>query len=480
MEAVYNSGKIPCLLIGGSAGGKMDFQNTWLFDGRNVVQNKAVMVLIRFCDTIRFGVLKSQNFELTSWSYTVAQADPAKRYIKSVIRKNSGEIVDAIQELCRQFGCAERELEEKLQHFSFAIVIDGDIYVRSIARIDYTERRIYFYCDIAFGDELVVVRHTDFTASIENDYARFRKGKNGVVLGGLFNDCILRRVINQNKLSDVKTFDAVPVAGFSTFGELLGVNINQTLTALLFYRVSGGDDFYDEYLNNYIQKYAAFKEFFLKRTVNQMRHIMEIKDRAWKESRENIEQLSRFIDESSQKAAENENLLAAINKNFGTLTENIDASSKEGTEIGSELEQLGRNAETVEKILLDIVEVAEQINLLGFNASIEAARAGSVGKGFAIIAHEVKALADRTNVNVRESRKTISSLITSMDHLKQQLNGIIISQTRSKEAELFLDKDIHSLAGNSQVIESTIGHNTDKIRAVTDDLDKMLSTVRSL
>jgi hypothetical protein len=480
MEAVYNSGKLPCLIIGGSSGGKMDFRDTWLYNGNQVVRNKAVMVLIRFTDAIRFGVFKSQNFELTSWSFTVAQADPAGRYIKTIIRKDTGEITDAISELCGHFNCREEDLEKNLQHFSFAIVINGDIYVRSISAIDFKKREIHFYCDISFGDELILVRHTDFISSIKKDYDSFKQGKNGTALGGLFNDCILRRLINQDKLADVKIFDDIPIAGFSTFGELLGVNINQTLTALMFYRVSEGVTFYDEYVNNYIQKYAAFKEFFLRRTISQMRQIMNIKDRAWENSRKNIEQLSQFISESSRKATENENLLQEIDGNFSELTKNIETSSREGTEIGRELEKLGNNAQTIEKILHDIVEVAEQTNLLGFNASIEAARAGSAGRGFAVIAHEVKKLADQTNTSVRESRESVSSLINSMEHLQQQLKTIIVAQGNSRKTEQSLNKNITTLADNSQIIEKRIIDNADKIKTVTENLNKMLSTVRAL
>ena len=56
-------------------------------------------------------------------------------------------------------------------------------------------------------------------------------------VGGILNDCILRRLHNQQSLAQIRSFDAIPTAGFSTFGELYGVNINQTLTALFFFRL---------------------------------------------------------------------------------------------------------------------------------------------------------------------------------------------------------------------------------------------------
>ena len=477
MEAAYNSGLLPCLLIGGSAGGKMDFQNTYIYDGRNVVQNKAVITLIKLAEDIRLGVFKSQNFEVLPYSFTVAQADPARRYIKTVVRKDNGEITDAISELCRHFNCQENELERTLKHFSFAILINGDIYVRSISAIDFEAREIHFYCDLAFGDELVLVKHTDFVSSIEDDYRKFRRNKDGELLGGLFNDCILRRLFNEGRLNDVRCFDDVPVAGFSTFGELLGVNINQTLTALMFYRVQPGSVFYDEYIDNYIQKYSAFKEFFLKRTINQLRHVMQVKDRVWGSSRESIELLSQFIEESSRKASENESVLDKINSNFIELYRNIDDSSEEGIKINSELEKLARSAEIVEKVLFDIVDIAGQTNLLGFNASIEAARAGSAGRGFAIIAREVKKLADKTDSSVRDSKDSVSRLINSMDQLQNQCDVITSSQHSAKRKSHLLNEDINLLAENSRIIESSISENATKVRGLKDNLDSMLSVI---
>src|SRR5438105_2484571 len=72
MEAVYRSGRFPCLFIGGSAGGKFDFQTTQIFDGARTVQNHAVVAFIRVGPGRRYGVFKSQNFKKTGKSFFVA------------------------------------------------------------------------------------------------------------------------------------------------------------------------------------------------------------------------------------------------------------------------------------------------------------------------------------------------------------------------------------------------------------------------
>ncbi|MDC7220657.1 MAG: methyl-accepting chemotaxis protein [Spirochaetales bacterium] len=479
MEALYQSGKLPCLTIGGSSGGKLDFMGTYIFNNREVVQNKAVVTLIRFHRNIGMGIFKSQNFEATPFSMTIAQANPAKRYIKSVIYEETGELKDAITELCDHFRCTEESLEGKLQNHSFAIKIGEDIYVRSISNIDFENRRIHFYCDLDFGDELFLVKHTDFVSSIEKDYNNFRQGKNGEALGAIFNDCILRRLVNGNQLKKVHCFDGIPAAGFSTFGELLGVNINQTLTALFLYRLQEGESFRDEYIDNFIDRYSRFKEFFLKRKINQQNHIMLIKDKAWDNSRKSINLISEIIDEYEQKTQENDKLLDLINRDFISLHKLIDETKNEGTHINGELGHLGESANKVENILHDIVDIAGQTNLLGFNASIEAARAGNNG-GFAVIAKEVKNLANKTDSQVRVSKDAVTDVITRMSSLKGEIGKIYENQLEANSLSDDINGSIVQLTESSKAVGGRMTVHTKKIKGLMDNIDQMMDTISSL
>ncbi|MDC7232528.1 MAG: methyl-accepting chemotaxis protein [Spirochaetales bacterium] len=480
MEALYTSGKVPCLTMGGSAGGLLDFKNTYIFNNREVVQNKAVMTLIRFRDDIKMGVFKSQNFEKTSFCMTVGEAVPSQRYIRSIIHRETGELTDVISHLSAYFQCDETDLEEKLQSYSFAITIDDDIYVRSISGIDFDNRTIHFYCDLAFGDELVLVKHSYFLKSIEQDYREFQRGKNGRVLGGLFNDCILRRLVNGPSLADVNCFSDLPIAGFSTFGELLGVNINQTLTALFLYRIKENESFHDAYIDNFIMHYSGFKEFFLLRKLNQQNQIMMIKDQVWESSRECINTMAEFIDRSSRNARSNDQLMEMINNNFTELYENIEESRSKGSVISKELTHLGKSADVVEKILYDIVDIAGQTNILGFNASIEAARAGQSRGGFSVIAKEVKNLADKTDKQVRASKDAVTDVINRMETLNGQVKSISSNQERANELSNEINDYFFRLTDSSKDVEQQLSSHTIKIKGLMDNIDKMLSVVQSL
>jgi methyl-accepting chemotaxis protein len=208
-----------------------------------------------------------------------------------------------------------------------------------------------------------------------------------------------------------------------------------------------------------------------------MKHIMKIKDQVWKSSRESIELFSEFIEKSSQRATENEAFLTKINENFIDLHHNIDDSNTEGNNISNELIKLEQSAGTIEQVLYSIVDIAGQINLLGLNASIEAARAGNAGKGFGVIAKEVKSLADKTDLSVRDSKESITNLINSMSQLQEQCDIIITSQVSAKNLGQDLNDTITCLADNSKIIENSISKNAVEVKTLIDNLDSMLKTI---
>ena len=71
MEAVYRSGRFPCAFVGGSAGGKLDFKNTYVSDGRRVVENHAVVIFMKLAPSRAYSIFKTQNFKKTGMSFGV-------------------------------------------------------------------------------------------------------------------------------------------------------------------------------------------------------------------------------------------------------------------------------------------------------------------------------------------------------------------------------------------------------------------------
>lgn len=111
----------------------------------------------------------------------------------------------------------------------------------------------------------------DFAGSTERAFQDFMKDKPSKPVAMIANDCILRRLNNPNDLNKVTSFKDIKAAGYSTFGEILGIHMNQTLTGLFFFKVSQGDRFKDYFVDKFPVHYANFREYFLLTQLNSSR-----------------------------------------------------------------------------------------------------------------------------------------------------------------------------------------------------------------
>jgi methyl-accepting chemotaxis protein len=168
-----------------------------------------------------------------------------------------------------------------------------------------------------------------------------------------------------------------------------------------------------------------------------------------------------------------------IARNQHSIT-NLASQVEQASNIIQELE---KNAQEINTILSTIQGIAEQTNLLALNAAIEAARAGEQGRGFAVVADEVRVLSKRTHSSTEEIRAMIETLqrntqqAVSTMHQGQQLAQNSVDD--AKNATLALDQITHSISEISDMA-TQISSAAEEQRAVTDEVGRNIQASKDV
>jgi methyl-accepting chemotaxis protein len=199
-----------------------------------------------------------------------------------------------------------------------------------------------------------------------------------------------------------------------------------------------------------------------------------------------VQEVARHAEQAAGAATEANNLTRSGQQVVSNTIDSINALAQEIDSAASVIQKVEADGVQIGTVLDVIRGIAEQTNLLALNAAIEAARAGEQGRGFAVVADEVRTLASRTQESTQEIQEMIESLqtgtqqaVTAMESSRSRAQSSVDEAGQAGESLSAIDgavsvindmnTQIASAATEQQAVAEEVNQNINEISRVADD-----------
>ncbi|MGE5628940.1 MAG: methyl-accepting chemotaxis protein [Solirubrobacterales bacterium] len=147
------------------------------------------------------------------------------------------------------------------------------------------------------------------------------------------------------------------------------------------------------------------------------------------------------------------NSLKIIADTSNTITMDAEKAVSSNAEILSDAEDAKNSAKKTDEVLLFIKNIASKTNLLGLNAAIESSKAGEHGKGFSVVANEIRKLSSSSNQSINEINDILKKIETAVNNISEKINTSNTLFKHQLSSIQDIGASIQELAANAEILE---------------------------
>nr|WP_237141245.1 methyl-accepting chemotaxis protein [Pseudomonas alcaliphila] len=200
--------------------------------------------------------------------------------------------------------------------------------------------------------------------------------------------------------------------------------------------------------------------------------------------------------------------LSRAHQELQKLIADVHGSTNSNIELAGDLDRLSQEAQQIGQVLQMIAGISEQTNLLALNAAIEAARAGEAGRGFAVVADEVRKLASQTQSVLADAHKVIDQVtgairqiaqrmgstaersrvlagnadeaLDALDTLVRQMAEVNLNVEQALTSSAHIQHAVADMSGRLGEMRSAFEHTRQDVDAINDSAAELGNTARNL
>ena len=195
--------------------------------------------------------------------------------------------------------------------------------------------------------------------------------------------------------------------------------------------------------------------------------------------------LSGTMNEVSQTATHAADLATRGRDNTTKMATEMKQLVESTASVSTKLGMIREKADSINAVVTTITKVADQTNLLSINAAIEAEKAGEYGRGFLVVAREIRRLADQTAVAtldietmVRQMQDAVSAGVMQMDKFADEVRSGVGQVTKINQMTWEIINEVQSLSGRFQLVNEGMRNQTTGAQQINDAMAQIAEATR--